>query len=351
MSIDEHFKEFKFHWLDEKGNATAVFRKKGSFDGETLLLEETEIPASGIIGSDIRDNNMALSYATTDEANPVGMFLIQLTSNKEAVSLKKSLDIARSREWAKSHQEELSKSGQGHRFRSEVCPACQATLILSDMPETPQLYCHFCDTLSRIGPGEEPIPQEKELRICEECGMYTKPQKFTIFYIYFLLVVYGWWSQPTWRCPPCMRGDAWKMLFGNLLFVIGVPVAIVQLIRSYGGASVGGLYKGLDSGNIAARQGDLAKAVANYRTILEQVPTSAGVKYNLGMALLAQGNEEKAAASFEKSLEDCSNYVPAYGQLRVLYDRAGETQKLKNLEQMWSNPEDTENSEAPVFED
>jgi hypothetical protein len=351
MSIDEHFMEFKFHWLDDKGNATSVFRKKGNFDGETLWLEDSEIPASGILSSEIRENSMAISYATVDESNPVGVVLIQLSSNAEAERLKKALDTTRSRVWAETHREELTKSGQGHRFRSEVCPACHATLILSDMPESPQLYCHFCDTLSRTGPDEEPIPQEKELRICEECGMYTRPQKFTIFYFYFLLVVYGWWSKPTWRCPPCMRGDAWKMLFGNLLFIIGVPVALVQLFRSYGGSSVGGLYKGLDSGNIAARNGNLAKAVESYRSILGQVPTSAGIKYNLGIALLAQGNKEKAAASFEKALEDCSNYVPAYHHLKILYEQTGETQKLQKLEQMWSMPEQEENSEEPVFDD
>ena len=141
------------------------------------------------------------------------------------------------------------------------------------------------------------------------------------------------------------------MLFGNLFFLIGVPVAIVQLARSYGGSSVGGLYKGLDSGNIAARKGNLAKAVESYRNILGQVPTSAGIKYNLGVALLAQQNNEKAAASFEKALEDCSNYVPAYHQLKYLYDQNGETQKLQKLEQMWSMPEQEENREEPVFDD
>lgn len=351
MSIDDHFMEFKFHWLDEKGNTTSVFRKQGSFDGETLLLEDTEFPAAGILGSEIRDQSMFISFATVDESNPVGMILIQLSSKGEAERLKKALDITRSRVWAEAHKDELTKSGQGHQFRSAVCPACNATLILSNMPETPQLYCHFCDTLSRTGPAEEPIPQEKELRICEECGMYTKPQKFTIFYFYFLLFVYGWWSKPTWRCPPCMRSDAWKMLFGNLFFIIGVPVAIVQLIRSYGGASVGGLYKGLDAGNIAARNRNLSKAVECYRTILEQVPTSAGVKYNLGIALLAQGNQEKATASFEKALEDCSNYVPAYQRLKYLYTKNGETEKLKTLEQLWEMPEEEEISEEPVFED
>jgi len=30
-----------------------------------------------------------------------------------------------------------------------------------------------------------------------------------------------------------MRGEAWKMFFGNLIFLLGVPVARIQLFRSY----------------------------------------------------------------------------------------------------------------------
>ncbi len=334
---------FKFHWLNDQGQPTSMMRKKGHFEGETVTLEEAEIPAAVIVESAVRENKMAITAIAADEQEEYVTMLIQLPSKKVAEELKKRIDLARSAAWARHHRKALEDKGLGHTFRQEQCPRCTATLILSDMPESPQLYCHFCDSLSTIDPGADPISQERDLRLCEECGMYTRPQKFTIFYFYFLLVVYGFSSRSTWRCPPCMRGEAWKMLFGNLIFVLGVPTAIWQLARSYGGSSVGGPFKGLDTGNIKARKGDLAGALESYRTILGKVPVSAGVKYNLGMALLAQGNKEKAADSFELALQDCTNYVPAYGQLCHLLQELGETERLKELAQMWA----TETEEEP----
>ncbi len=340
--------KFKFHWLNEEGQATSMMRKKGEFDGETITLEDTEIPAEVIVESVVRENRMAISVIAANEKEEFITVLIQLPSKKFAESLKKKIDLARSEAWARLHQEELEEKGLGHTFRQEQCPRCTATIILSDMPQSPQLYCHFCDSLTTIDPESDPIPQERDLRVCEECGMYTKPQKFTIFCFYFLVVFYGFSSNSTWRCPPCMRGEAWKMLFGNFFFVLGVPTAIWQLIRSYGGSSVGGKFKGLDTGNIKARKGDLAGALESYRNILGNVPVSAGVKYNLGMALLAQEKEENAESTFELALQDCSNYVPAYGQLRYLLQERGETERLNELEQMWSTFDDDEEDEKKL---
>ena len=42
---------FKFHWLNDQGTPTSTFRKRGSFDGEVLTLEKTEIPAVAIMQS------------------------------------------------------------------------------------------------------------------------------------------------------------------------------------------------------------------------------------------------------------------------------------------------------------
>jgi len=342
MSKSAELFEFKFHWLSEEGQATTMFARKGSFDGEFLILEETEIPVGIILQSIVQENRMVLAFFTGDEENPVGHLLIQ---TGVANDLKEQLDIARSDVWAKQHKEELVKKGLGHTYRDEECPVCTARLILTDMPETPQLFCHFCDSLTTIDQAEEPVSREEDYSLCEECGMFSKPQKFTIFYFYFLLVVYGWWSKTTRRCPPCMRGEAWKMLFGNLIFLLGVPVAIIQLIRCYGADTVSGKFKGLNAGNVHARAGDVAKALEMYREILERVPFSAGVKYNLGMALLMQGDDERAADTFELALEDCANYVPAYQQLQQLYPKMGEPEKLKELERIWSSGEDEEASD------
>ncbi len=329
--------EFKFHWLNDEGQTTTMFSKPGRLDGEVLTLEQLEVPVTAIVQSFARENRIAISVMTVDEQNPVAHLLIQPKSRKIADELKLHLDIARSRFWADHHREALRNKGLEHTYRDATCPVCNATLILTDMPESPQVYCHFCDSLSTIA-VEKPVKNEHAFKICEECGMYSQPRKFTIFYFYFLIFFYGFWSKPTWRCPACMRKEAWTMLLGNLPFLLGVPTAITQLVRCYGGDVVGGAFKGLDTGNIWARKGEVKRALDLYRRILERVPHSAGVKYNLAMALLAQGDHKRAADAFELALDDCTNYVPAYQQLRALYLHLGETDRLNELDRIWSDP-------------
>jgi len=333
---------FKFHFLNDQGQQTSMFRKKGSFDGETLLLDSIPIPASGMLQTVVRENRMIIVYLTAD-GGP-GHLMIMPAAAKDCERLKRQLDIARSSTWARIHRESLQKAGRGGAYRDAECPHCTATVVLSDMPSTPQLYCHFCDTLSTVD-GSAKDALESKLRICDECGMFSQPVKFTIFYFWFALVVYGWWNKTTWRCPACMRGEAWKMLFGNLIFLLGVPVAIVQLIRSYSGAVVGGAFKGLDGANLRARKGDVVGALGGYKAILERVPHSAGIKYNLGLALLQQDEHRRAADTFQLALGDCANYAPAYRVLKGLYAKLGDRDRLKALEAMWDDVREAEQAD------
>lgn len=334
--------EFRFHWLNDQGQQQGFLRKKGSFDGETLALDDVEIPAAAIAHVESRDNRMAMTAMTAD-GKPATVMLMPAT-RKDTDRIKTALDIARSDVWAKMHRDDLVKQGRGHAYRDAQCPQCGATLILTDFPQTPQLFCRFCQALSTVSADADPAPGEQHLRICDECGMFSKPRRFTIFYFYFLLVAYGYRYRMTWRCPACMRGDAWKMLFGNLIFVLGVPVALTQLFRSYGGTDFAGPFKGLDAGNIRARKGDFGGALDQYRAILERVPCSAGINYNLGLALRHQGDAARAADAFAAALENCSNYTPAYAHLRELYADLGETRKLTQLNEIWG---ETDEEEAP----
>ena len=324
---------FKFYWLDSEGNQSGFLRSKGRFDGEILHLDDSPLPVVIITEVHKHENRLLISFiGENDEPAFVG---IQMAGGAGSSQLKSVLDVARSATWAKYHKEELAEKGEAGNYREEVCPNCAATLILTDMDRTPQLYCHFCDTLMTVGSPESTPPDERELRLCDECGMFSKPRKFSIFYFWCLLVVYGWRHGKTYRCPACMRGDAWKMLFGNLIFLIGVPNAIIQLVRSYGGGIRGGAYAGLDDANIHASKNELIDALKIYREILDKVPHSAGLKYNVGKALLEQGEMERAAESFRLALDDCSNYAPAYGMLAHCYELLGETQKLKELNHIW----------------
>lgn len=329
---------FKFHLLNDQGHQTSFFRKRGSFDGETLRLDGVPLPAAGMLQTAVRENRMVILYVTAE--GDIAQVALMPTSKKTTDELKRRLDIARSGAWARMHREELKQRGRGDAYRDARCPRCTATVILTDLPPSPQLYCPFCDSLTTTEAVLGPIAGEESLRLCEECGMYSQPRKFTIFYFYFLLVVYGWWNQATWRCPGCMRREAWKMFFGNLLFLLGAPVALVQLLRCYSGAIVGGAFRGLDSANLKARRGDVRGALAGYRSILERVPHSAGIKYNLALALLQQGDEPRAAEALELALADCANYVPAYQLLKGVYTRLGATERLHELTAMWEDVEE-----------
>lgn len=329
---------FKFHWMDEKGRQAGFLRTKGRFDGETLTLGDAQIPAGVLLDVSTRDERMALTVPT-ENGQFTGLGLI-FPSKKTTERLKAALDIARSGTWAKHHREELSSRGRAAAYRDATCPNCTATVVLSDMPQTPQLYCPFCQVISFPDRPEVAVESYRDYRLCDDCGMFSKPRRFTIFYFYFLVFFYGWHSRTTWRCPACMRSDAWKMFFGNMPFVLGVPVAATQLVRSYGGDVAGGPFAGLDAGNRAARAGRFDRAIEKYRGILDRLGSAAGVKYNLGLALLNEGDKRRAAETFRLALEDCANYVPAYHRLCSLYEELGEREKLAELKAQWEEPEE-----------
>lgn len=343
--------DFKFKWVDDEGHETGFVSKKGRFDGENIDLEGTVIPVAAFGDVDVRGNRMIL---TTVGENDEPVFLVFAVTGGSAAKLKQSIGLARSAVWAHMHREELEKEGRGGEYYEATCPHCHATLDLTGFPVTPQVSCDFCHAIATLpdaaGAAEAPgaLRAEKDHRLCEECGMYSKPRKFTIFYFYFLIAVYGWSSRETWRCPACMRPEAWKMLFGNLLFLLGVPVALVQLFRAYGGTDVGTLFPGLDAANLKARKGNLQGAIADYQKILQKQPVSGGVKYNIGLAFLHDNDVDSAARSFEFALGDCANYQPAAAALLGCYDQLGETDNLEALKKQWNVEEEEATADGSV---
>lgn len=337
---------FKFLWLNEKGQQAGMLRKRGSFDGQQLTLDESEIPVESILATHAADGKLALVVVVADEEAPFAQLMIQPRQAVLADQLKQELDRARSRLHAAQQKRSLEEQHQGHLYHEETCRFCESTIPLGKMPLTPQVFCPYCDRLFTLKPNEELLDAEEYLRVCGDCGMYSNPQKFTLFYFYFLLVVYGFWSKPLWRCPACMRRDAWKMFFGNLPFLLGVPLACRHIWRSYHGGISRGPYRHLHRANVRAQSGDLSSALADYQAILDEVPHSAGVKYNLAMALDKQGETDRALAMYELALEDCANYSPAWQHLRQLYQRQGETRKLKALDAIWGESEEPEHPDA-----
>jgi hypothetical protein len=333
---------FKFHWVDSNGQPAGFLAKKGCVSGDTITLDGTQIPIAAIAAADVRSQYLVLSVA--QKGGDVANIVVQTAKAK---TIKEDLGRLRSAIWADMHHKELDERGLGHTFRQATCPVCGATLDLTGKDDTPQISCGFCHTITTLqSPDGMPITEiERGYRLCDECGMYSVPRQFTIFYFYFLLFVYGWRSRTTWRCPGCMRGEAWKMLFGNLIFVLGVPTALIQLFRSYGGTDIGGLYPGLDAANLRATQGNLTGAIEAYQKILARRPVSAGVKFNIGRSFAMQDRLAEAATMFEYSLLDCGNYQPAAAALAACYEKLGETEKLADLKKRWDQDDGEDEKE------
>ena len=115
-----------------------------------------------------------------------------------------------------------------------------------------------------------------------------------------------------------MRPEAWKMTLGNLPGVLGMPLALTQLLRVYRDAIKKGPFQGLDKGNRLLKRGQVEKALEQYSKIIEKHPFSAGVLYNVAIGLLAQGDRVHATETLDMALQNCVNYAPAERMLSKL---------------------------------
>lgn len=316
--------KFKFRLTDERGRPKGK-NLAGEVDpGRGLVLGQNTVPF-GAIGHMLPRRNDLLILAVGD-----GMAV--LSTPGQAGRLFRALAPHVSRAHAEGHRADLERRGLGDQFRSATCPHCRSTLDLSRMAETEAVYCRYCDRVTQAGVEAK---QSAPYRCCGSCGYYARPRKFTEFYFYFLLYVYGWRYSQHEFCSACMRSKAWKMLAINFVFVLGVPVAITQLCRAYFGGSVGSLYPGLEAANAKSIAGKRDKAETAYLTILTKTPIGPGVHYNRGLNALKARDSDGAVLAFEEALGDCSNFLPAYSRLRDLYTKRGEQDRVRELDELW----------------
>ena len=336
---------FKFRFVDGEGNESGFLAKRGSFDGTTLDLGGTEIPILAVVRAERRLNRLILWLLRENDS--VAPLAVAVRSGLKP--LLSEIVATSSARWAELRQERLRAEGRAHEFRAEVCPTCGGTIDLSGRPASPQLYCQYCDALVTID-GDGPL-DEARYHHCDECGFFAQPKAFTIFYFYFLLVIYGCRYRRTYMCNTCMRGEGWKMLGGNLIFILGVPTAVTQLVRAYfGGSNLSRAFSGLDKANALAKRNRPEQAAPIYNAIASRIGHGAGIHFNEGLAHARNGRLEEAVGPLQDAIGECSNYPHAYSALCGCYDRLGMNEDLQQLREDWGDApeEDTSESEAPA---
>ncbi len=323
---------FKFRFLDDNGREAGFLSKRGSFDGTNLELGKETVPIIAVLRADKRFDRILLTLLAEDGAVSHAAFAVKTKNLHELLT---ALNRETSARWAVLRQEQLDKEGGGEKLRFRLCPYCEATVDLTNFGETPQIYCNFCDTIATV--QGTPPKHEPAHALCDDCGYFSRPREFSTFYFYFLLVIYGWRQGKRYVCPGCMRGEAWKMLFLNLPFLLGVPFALIQLFRVYFSDRIGwkSSFAGLDAANVKARKGKWEPAIRSYVEICRSVSDYSGIRYNAGLALLAKGDAVAAATQFENALALCCNHAPSYNNACTCLEQSGQTGRLGELRTLW----------------
>ena len=312
----------------------SVEHGKGSYDGSYLRFADREIPIKSVAVFQAIGSAFVISYFDDEELITVNLEVY----NTDVDKLARAIYASWSRSLAEAERTHLSKSGKLANYRDTDCPFCQSTIALTDLPETDQVYCNFCDTLysldrSIIGQAEQ------NFRICEGCGMYSRPRKFAIVYFYFLVFTFGFHHDSVVRCSGCMRKSSWKMVLGNIFGLLGLPFALIQLYRSYSTRSLTGQFEGLDTANLMAGRGKIESALEKYDVIMDNAPENAGVKFNIALGLMIKKDYEHAQQMFELSLDDCSNYWPAVNGLLDSLRKQGKAREIRAVSKIWGSPE------------
>lgn len=310
--------DFKHRLVDSRGQVRGfLVSSRGRLGPGGLVLKDRTVPVSAFLSAVARDKRVVFAHQGLAGGEPTGVVVEVYGTNPRDLAkaynrLASDVEISRRRS-------ELESQGRGGTMRVEVCKSCGASINLTDFEPTPEVMCPFCDS---VGSEAVPVKEQEQVRVCEKCGFYAFPRTITCFYFYFLLVVYGFRWQRKHMCGPCMRAEGWKMLAGNLIFLLGVPVAVTQLIRAYsGGAARSTAYKGLERGNIDAKHGRAEQAAQRYAAIADQLGGSAVAAYNKGLAYARVSQMEPATQAFEEALLHCSNFVPAAQALAGCYAR------------------------------
>ncbi len=321
--------QFKFLWHNGLGKKNQI--RTGSFDGHTIRLGEFTVVVANIIDFSTHEQNFFFEQFVK-QGSPQSIHIEVFDT--DVAKLQKAIDASHSAAVAHQERERLSIAGELNSYRDAICPFCDSTIVLSGLPETDQVFCEFCDTLFSVQ-REEFNNDERYFRICEGCGMYSRPRQFAVFYFYFLVFTFGFHHDTTIRCSGCMRSSAWKMVFGNLFGLLGFPFALMQLYRSYATSKLTGRFEGLDDANVLSRRRKIDQALDKYDEIMDKVPDNAGVKFNIGFGLFLKKDYEHAQQMFEMSLDDCANYWPSLNGLIRVLKLQNKTKELEAVEKLW----------------
>jgi len=315
---------FKFRFV-QGGQARGLRTKTASASPEALVLDGEPIRYQDIVETTSQDKRLVLALASTVQLGPKTAkarqeeaALALEVQGVQARDLERTIDRRASALAVQRHKQELAAAGEESRYRVMTCPHCQATIDLSDFERTRYVYCRYCGSI--LDQGGSIVSAGDAYRVCSECQMFGRVQGYTVFYFYFLLIVYGFSYGRRYLCDTCAVRTAQRALLLNFIFLLGIPPSIYMWVKARTGHAPE--MKDLSRANALARKGKAREAEAIYMRLLQRLPEHPGLLVNQGMGYLQAGDGQQGVESLNRSLRACSNYQPAMRLLLRLQQMA-----------------------------
>lgn len=310
----QHFETgipFKFCFV--LNGARTLLAKKGIADEENLTLGKHSLKYDDIIDTVTRDNRLILVLSTEAQLDKKlakflndDVCLVLEIFKVKTLKLERYIDRKCSLRQIEKNKQRLKKEGKANLFKTSVCPACNATIDLSELPNTQFTYCRFCESVfSKSGLSTD----GSQYKICDECGLFGRVRGYTEAYFYFFIVVYGYSYKKRFLCDCCVNGVFWKTLLYNLIFILGVPSSIWMKIKSMSGRD--DRDKDLALSIKLSKKGNYEQAGEIYRRLHQNYHGHPGIYFNEALCHLNGGNGDAGIDCLEKSLSGCCNYIPA----------------------------------------
>lgn len=305
---------FKFRFV--QGSQTkGLFATQGGVEGDDLVLGEDRLPMDQILRVEVRDNRLII--VLNEGVQLTGNLATETVDGRVLVievykvtprDLERHIERVCSAAAARAHRKALEAEGQSDVYRDATCPDCAATVDLSGVPESPYVYCPFCDSIFQAQ-TRALATRGENYRVCDECDLFDRVRGYTEFYFYFLLLFYGFSYKRRFLCDNCAGRLFWKTFLWNFLFLLGIPSSIWIKVKSMTGRDPE--LRELARANALAQKGDMEGAERLYQNMEGRLAEHPGLKLNRSFAHLNGGDFEGALVCLKESLEACPNYLPA----------------------------------------
>lgn len=304
---------FRFRYVGANGKPRRLIRHTGSVTRDGIFLNQQRILFEDVYSVSAHRNQLIISllpYATTTREvtehiipryNCVVIQVEELLADKiKSIIDQRCTGMVAMEKWGDLEREERNKY-----FKHIACPRCDSIIDITDIRDSNLVHCKYCEAIfDRFG---YMLAGSEDYKICPECGYYGRVQDYLDFQFH-AMGEDGFSSRWYHCCDTCAHRIFLKDLWKNLALVAGFFVKSFEKLRSKRNRNP--FYKELTEANYLAQNGDMVNANILYSMITFRNDGHPGLHLNYGKAYLKNGDRDRAAFQFKKSLEACSNYLP-----------------------------------------